>query len=75
VGCFIIYFSCVFACELAYYWHTVGGFEFCEIRKSLAMQGFFVLVICEGFHCWEEQNVADGCAIGQEHYEAVDAKS
>jgi hypothetical protein len=35
------------------FWHTVGGFEFYEIRKSLAVQGFLVLVIAKWFHRWE----------------------
>ena len=45
-------------------WHTVGGFGIGEIRKSLAVQGFFVLVVSERLHCWEKQHIADGCAVG-----------
>ena len=50
---FLLCFTDIFICNLAYYWHTVGGFGAYEIRKSLAVQGFLGLVICQRFHCWE----------------------
>jgi hypothetical protein len=35
-------------------WHTAGGFGGCEIGKSRHRVGFFVLVVCEWLHCWEQ---------------------
>ena len=54
----------IFSGELVSNWYPVSIFEEPKSPKSLVVQGFLGLVICQGFHCWEEQNVADGGGVG-----------
>ncbi len=58
----------IFPGELVSNWYPVSIFEEPKSPKSLMVQGFSDLIVAQRFHRWEEQNVADGCAVGKEHY-------
>ena len=51
----VVYFLMMFyRANWRKFWHTAYDFGVVKITKSLAVQGFVGLVICEWFHCWEQ---------------------
>ena len=46
-----------------------------ESPETRINTGFFRILLVEGLHRREQQNIADGGRIGQQHHQAINAKA